>query len=110
MARMHRTLAVGLIAILAQATLALGSDLYVSTTGTDIPDCSDELNPCRTIQHAVDVAAPLGDVIHVEAGTHVENVIIDRSLTIEGAAGTTVPRTPGPASTASRPGGACGRS
>ena len=56
---------------------AYSADLYVSTTGTDMPDCSDELDPCLTIQHAVDVAAPSGDVIHVAAGTYVENVTVD---------------------------------
>ena len=49
-----------------------------------MPDCSDEFDPCLTIQHAVDVAVD-GDVVHLEVGTYVENVVVATDVIIEGA-------------------------
>lgn len=75
------------IAFLLTIVLPAGAypaDLYVSTTGTDMPDCSDDLDPCLTIQYTVDVAVD-GDTIHVAAGTYVENVSITKDLAIDGA-------------------------
>jgi hypothetical protein len=43
---------------------------YVATTGSDTDnDCADPGNPCRTVQHAVDVA-DTGDEIRVAGGTY----------------------------------------
>ncbi len=69
-----------------------GSPRYVWTTGSDPGnDCLSSATPCRTIQHAVDVACD-GNVIQVAAGTYDEPVNIDgfAGLTINGADKTTV--------------------
>lgn len=61
------------------------ANLYVTHHGTGL-DCSN-LNPCGTIQAAVDLAAP-GDQINVAKGKYTENVIIPggkSGLTIMGA-------------------------
>jgi hypothetical protein len=43
---------------------------YVATTGSDSGnDCTAQGSPCRTVQHAVEVASP-GDVIKVAAGEY----------------------------------------
>ena len=71
---------------------------YVATTGTDFGNtCVDPANPCRTIQHAVDVANP-GDEIRVATGvyTHTlqrngitQSVYISKSLFLRGGYTTT---------------------
>ena len=49
-----------------------GTVRYVAPTGDDAGnDCTHPGNPCRTIQHAVDVAQP-GDEIRVAAGTYTD--------------------------------------
>ena len=61
---------------------------YVSPAGNDIAGDGSTSNPWRTIQYTVDQAAP-GDRIRVadddDEGTddYIENVTVDRSLTIE---------------------------
>jgi len=65
--------------VLALAFAWLGADApvgaasavrYVATTGTDAAnDCTSKTEPCATIQHAVDAAAP-GDEIHIAGGAY----------------------------------------
>ncbi len=42
---------------------------YVSTTGSDVSDCSNDSNPCLTIQHAVEQADD-SDEIRIAAGAY----------------------------------------
>ncbi len=58
--------------------------LYVSTSGSDANGCLTPADPCRTLGHAIDVAAS-GATIHVAAGTYRETVTIPTSLTLAGA-------------------------
>ncbi len=64
-------------ALLAAAP-ALAATRYVSPTGSDggnpENDCTAQGTPCKTIQHAVIVAASTGDVIRVFPGTYNECV------------------------------------
>ncbi|MBL1127171.1 MAG: hypothetical protein HND44_01485 [Chloroflexi bacterium] len=57
---------------------------YVATTGADSGNCSSPASPCATIQYAHDQAVA-GDTIQIAAGTYVGNVVLNRSLTLEGA-------------------------
>jgi hypothetical protein len=54
---------------------------HVATTGSDVGDCS--VNPCQTIGYAITQSSS-GDTIRIAAGTYVEHVIVDRSLTLVG--------------------------
>ncbi|MBN9619366.1 MAG: hypothetical protein J0H43_06490, partial [Actinobacteria bacterium] len=63
---------------------------YVTTNGNDgndevTNDCTQQAQPCKTIQHAVNEAAP-GDIVSIAAGTYTEAVTIDKALTVSGAA------------------------
>ncbi|MBN1874399.1 MAG: right-handed parallel beta-helix repeat-containing protein [Anaerolineae bacterium] len=74
---------------------ATGTLLYVATEGDDASNvCTDPDTPCRTVQHAVNVAAT-GDEIHVAAGHYTptvplaQMVYITKSLTLRGGYTTT---------------------
>ncbi|MEZ4645503.1 MAG: hypothetical protein R3E31_22685 [Chloroflexota bacterium] len=57
---------------------------YVAISGTDdLNACTDPGNPCRTIAYAVSIANP-GEIIRVAQGTYLENLTINKSLTLEG--------------------------
>jgi hypothetical protein len=80
-------LSVTIIATLHAGTggaVATESTLYVRTSGSDASACTSTA-PCRTITHAVAVAAS-GDTIDVGAGAFSEGtgVVIDKNLTIKG--------------------------
>lgn len=59
---------------------------YVDDTGADTSDCSDALDPCATISHAIDQAVP-GDTIAIAAGTYTESggLGINHALQLQGA-------------------------
>jgi predicted outer membrane repeat protein len=61
---------------------------YVSVTGDDVggaSTCFDPNAPCRTIAHALDVSTP-GDSINIAGGAYTENIIINKSIALKGAA------------------------
>ncbi len=77
------TAAISASLALAGAAAAATGHLYVSaSTGNDAWPCSQSA-PCRTIGHAIDVAAP-GSAIVVEAGTYAEQVNVTKRLAISG--------------------------
>jgi nitrous oxidase accessory protein NosD len=87
---LRRRRGVGLACIVAFAAAALGAapaaassmTLYVSPGGSDAAACSST-SPCKTIGHAVSVAAA-GDRIVVRRGTYHEDVIVKTSLHLVG--------------------------
>ena len=72
---------------------AAGTNRYVANGGSDVAnDCSSQVTPCATIQHAVDESVS-GDTINVAAGTYAEQVRISTSnlaITGDGAGSTIV--------------------
>lgn len=58
---------------------------FVATSGSDSGnDCTDELAPCATLQHAVDEASN-GDIIDLAPGTYNEaSLLIDKKVTLQG--------------------------
>ncbi len=65
-------------------TLAEGAMRYVATTGSDGGnDCSDSGNPCRSLQHAVNVAID-GDTILLGTGEFTGSILINKSLSLLG--------------------------
>lgn len=88
-------MAAGLLTV-APATQAgaLGSSLYVSTTGTDGGVCTFS-KPCATVNYAISQAAT-GAVIHVAAGTYAQTVTVNKNVTVNGAGAGTIfePSTP----------------
>ena len=84
---MSRSLALVLYVGLSSAAQA--ADLYVATAGDDANDCMTRVTACATLGRALDVAAAAGDTIHVAAGTYVENVGVDKAITIQGDAAST---------------------
>ncbi|MBI5101965.1 MAG: hypothetical protein HZB33_09060 [Nitrospirae bacterium] len=46
------------------------ADLYVSTTGNDVNDCTSSVTPCLTINRAINVATGSEIVIKIAAGTY----------------------------------------
>ena len=46
-------------------------------------DCVTRHSPCATIQRGVDAASPF-DVVAVDAGTYIENIVVSHAVTIRG--------------------------
>jgi parallel beta-helix repeat protein len=67
------------------SSACLAATRYVTTGGDDtFNDCRVVSEPCKTVQHAVDVACA-GDTVQVGAGTFAEQVHIPKDLTVVGA-------------------------
>lgn len=58
-----------LLCLVDDAVSAQSLTRYVATSGTDVGNCSDPNNPCRSVQYAVDTAYE-GDVIKVATGVY----------------------------------------
>ena len=78
--------------------VAAGTTWYVSNSGSNGTGDGSQGNPWQTIQYAIDNASVLsGDTINVAAGTYFnEQLVINKSLTIEGAGDSTVIQPSGP--------------
>jgi hypothetical protein len=72
-----------LIGFAGTQTVQAAGPWYVSPTGNDANDCLSEATACATINGAVAKADP-GDTINVLAGTYVEDLTIDKALTLLG--------------------------
>ena len=97
--RIHLAVTVGLAVGLVFLVCVFGSggaaaqgscDRWVVSAGANSSDCSDEANPCRTVQYAIDQAAS-GDVICVaylsttpDPTIYHEHLSIPRTLTLDG--------------------------
>ena len=65
---------------------ATGVHLYVAVTGSDggLNNCQTQLSPCLTITYAISQATT-DDIIHIAAGTYLEAITVDKSLSFIGA-------------------------
>ena len=70
--------------VVANPASAVDVEHYVATTGADVGNCQDALNPCLTINYAV-AQAGTGDIVNVAAGAYPENVVVNKSLRFRGA-------------------------
>lgn len=64
---------------------ASASIRYVAVAGVDAGnDCTVSTMPCATVQHAVNVAVPNGDVIIINPGTYTESLTLNKSVNLVG--------------------------
>src|SRR5215471_10404559 len=72
--------------LLIQTPIALAATTwYVNgVNGSDSHDCKSPLTACKTVGHAISLAAS-GDAVTIAAATYVENVTIHVSLTVTGS-------------------------
>ncbi|HTO00808.1 MAG TPA: PKD domain-containing protein [Microthrixaceae bacterium] len=71
----------------ATTTVTVSNDAtgrYVSTSGSDTPNCSASQNPCLTINYAIG-QAQANDTVYVAAGQYPEIVNPTKALTFKGA-------------------------
>ncbi len=73
-----------LVLMLCLVGAVSATDYYVSKTGNDGTGDGSLGTPWLTIQHAIDTVSS-GDTINVAAGTYVEQIIIDKSIALQGA-------------------------
>lgn len=80
-----RALPIVLTSILAvMATTAEAATRYVDgSSGSDVGNCLDVLNPCLTVTRALQVAQA-GDVIDIADGIYTEVIEISQTLTLQG--------------------------
>jgi hypothetical protein len=69
----------------AKVMVAAAVSRYVATTGNDTGnDCTDPLNPCATLTHAVNKTSP-GDTIELATGTYSGlGLVIEKAVLIQG--------------------------
>jgi parallel beta-helix repeat protein len=65
---------------------ATGVHLYVAVTGSNSGpnNCQTQVSPCLTVTYAISQATA-DDIIHIAAGTYVENITMNKSLSFIGA-------------------------
>jgi hypothetical protein len=77
------------VLLLALAPAAVARTWYVNgVSGSDTNLCTTTTSPCKTIGHAISLAAS-GDTIRVAAATYTENLTIELSLSLIGSGAAT---------------------
>jgi hypothetical protein len=78
----------GLVFLLGLVTTAASADppdsWYVAPSGADYPGCGAANDPCLTINYAIS-ESNVGATVIISPGTYAENVVIAKSLSIQGA-------------------------
>ena len=67
-------------------SLLFSTSYYVDgSIGDDTSDCDHPTNPCLTIEGGIAKAVVDGDEVIIASGTYVENLLIERSITLKSA-------------------------
>lgn len=74
---------IGATLLVAAPASASAATVFVDDDDPGGSGCGSLENPCNTIQEGIDVADP-GDVVQVRAGTYVEQLDIDKGITLRG--------------------------
>ncbi|MGF2412534.1 MAG: hypothetical protein ACQUYJ_09415 [Ferruginibacter sp.] len=71
---------------------AYSTDYYISPSGNDVSGKGTSSNPWKTLYKATSVAAAVGDIIHVTAGTYLETAqcLLKPGVSIEGEGVTSI--------------------
>jgi hypothetical protein len=72
-------------ALAVAATLVGATSWYVTNTGAATSTCGTLESPCKTIQFRIDNRTAAGDTVKISAGSVPSNVILRKSLVLQGA-------------------------
>ena len=84
----HRAVVVSLFlaVIVVPRGFAQAARVFLSGTGSDAGDCSNAATPCRSLQGAIDQAAPGAEVVVVSSGGY-GGATITKSITVNAPTG-----------------------
>ena len=75
-----------LVVIVVPRASAQAARVFLSGTGSDSGDCSNAATPCRSLQYAIDQAAPGAEVVVVSSGGY-GGATITKSITVNAPTG-----------------------
>ena len=75
-----------LVVIVVPRGFAQAARVFLSGTGSDSGDCSNAATPCRSLQYAIDQAAPGAEVVVVSSGGY-GGATITKSITVNAPTG-----------------------
>src|SRR5438128_5580606 len=75
-----------LVVIVVPRASAQAARVFLSGTGSDAGDCSNAATPCRSLQYAIDQAAPGAEVVVVSSGGY-GGATITKSITVNAPTG-----------------------